>query len=76
MNEIDGQLEEGQVVRDIALDRVGEVMDVYEGQVFLRPLGGGREWEAAPGNVRRLTARQELSARLAATNARSRSDFP
>ncbi|WP_240926534.1 hypothetical protein [Streptomyces sp. JB150] len=38
----------------------------------LRPLSGGREWDADPARVRPLTAGELLRARLAETNARSR----
>ncbi|MEU4966786.1 hypothetical protein AB0G27_15365 [Streptomyces smyrnaeus] len=38
----------------------------------LRPLGGGREWDADPGRVRLLTHAEVLSARVAEVNARSR----
>ncbi|MPY61748.1 hypothetical protein FNH08_32765 [Streptomyces spongiae] len=38
----------------------------------LRPLSGGREWDAAPDHVRPLTPEELLRARLAETNARSR----
>lgn len=45
-----------QLVRDIATDRIGEVMDVYcEGdrpvQIWLRPVGGGAEWTTKPEHV-------------------------
>ncbi|MEV6738508.1 hypothetical protein AB0N14_16895 [Streptomyces sp. NPDC051104] len=38
----------------------------------LRPLSGGREWDADPDRVRPLTPTELLHARLAETNARSR----
>ena len=66
----------GEVVRDTARDRVGVVMDKGAGRLFLRPLSGGREWEAGAEQVSPLSAREELSARLAAANARSRRDRP
>ncbi|HEX5565622.1 MAG TPA: hypothetical protein VFY14_01550 [Streptomyces sp.] len=66
----------GSVARDTRNDRVGDVMDVHHGRVYLRPLGGGREWEAPPHEVQPLTPREQLSARLAATNARSRRVLP
>lgn len=40
--------------------------------IQLRPLGGGREWDAAPAHVRPLGAAELLSARLADVNTRSR----
>ncbi|WP_237408540.1 hypothetical protein [Streptomyces sp. M2CJ-2] len=38
----------------------------------LRPLSGGREWDADPSRVRALTSEELLRARLAEANARSR----
>jgi hypothetical protein len=38
----------------------------------LRPLGGGREWDADPHTVRRLTRSETLHALVAEANARSR----
>ncbi|MFI6084145.1 hypothetical protein ACIBBB_24720 [Streptomyces sp. NPDC051217] len=40
--------------------------------VQLRPLGGGREWDADPAHVRPPTPAELLSARVADANARSR----
>nr|WP_229701131.1 hypothetical protein [Streptomyces camponoticapitis] len=40
--------------------------------VQLRPLGGGREWDADPAHVRLLTPAELLSARVADVNTRSR----
>ncbi|MGW6309818.1 hypothetical protein ACWFRQ_18525 [Streptomyces niveus] len=40
--------------------------------VQLRPLGGGREWDADPVRVRRLSPAELLSARVADANTRSR----
>ncbi|MEE1942690.1 hypothetical protein V1L54_25335 [Streptomyces sp. TRM 70361] len=66
----------GSAVRDLRDGRVGDVLDVGPGLVRLRPLSGGREWEAAPDEVRPLSPREQLSARLAAANARSRHPRP
>ncbi|WSJ47848.1 hypothetical protein OG349_11035 [Streptomyces sp. NBC_01317] len=38
----------------------------------LRPLGGGREWDADPTRVRPLTPTELLSARVSEANTRSR----
>ncbi|MEV2243202.1 hypothetical protein [Streptomyces sp. NPDC049970] len=38
----------------------------------LRPLCGGREWDADPANVRPVGPAELLSARVAEANARSR----
>ncbi|MGW6506951.1 hypothetical protein ACWGCP_05260 [Streptomyces niveus] len=62
----------GDTVHDPARDRVGVVM-AHEGPyVQLRPLGGGREWDADPARVRPLGAAELLSARVADANTRSR----
>lgn len=70
------RVEVGSMARDVRDGRVGDVMDVHPGRVWLRPLGGGREWDARPEEVQPLTPREQLSARLAAANARSRRDLP
>lgn len=62
----------GTAVRDTVRDRVGVVMGREGPYLQLRPLSGGREWDAAPGHVRPLTPEELLRARLAETNARSR----
>lgn len=62
----------GTTVRDTTRNRVGVVM-AHEGPYLqLRPLGGGREWDADAGRVQPLTRAELLSARVAETNARSR----
>lgn len=60
----------GSVARDAARDEVGEVMEVQEGRIFLRPLGGGREWDAVPEDIEQLSAGDEFAARSAAGRAR------
>ncbi|MFF7143144.1 hypothetical protein [Streptomyces nodosus] len=62
----------GTVVRDTARDRVGIVMGHEGPHLQLRPLSGGREWDAEPGQVRPLTPAELLHARLAEVNERSR----
>ncbi|MFJ9746564.1 hypothetical protein [Streptomyces chartreusis] len=60
----------GTLAKDLANGKVGVVMG-HEGpdRVQLRPVSGGREWDAF--QVRRLTAREALSARLAIQNQES-----
>jgi hypothetical protein len=62
----------GALVKDVGEpNRVGVVCN--EGPYLqLRPVGGGKEWDAEPGRVRLLTAREELSVRLAERNEGSR----
>ncbi|MFD8216224.1 hypothetical protein ACFV2U_21360 [Streptomyces sp. NPDC059697] len=62
------ELPEGTLVKDTARNKDGVVMGHVGPAYQLRPLNGGREWDADPGVVRRLTAREEMSARLAVQN--------
>jgi hypothetical protein len=62
----------GELAKDKASGRIGVVMGEIGGRVQIRPVRGGREWDAMPGNVVGLSAREELSARLAARNDNSR----
>ncbi|MFE9253999.1 hypothetical protein [Streptomyces sp. NPDC006879] len=62
----------GEVAKDLGTGKIGFVMGEVGGKVQLRPLNGGKEWDAEPSTVRPAPAREELSARLAATNNQSR----
>ncbi|MBU7596406.1 hypothetical protein JGS22_001805 [Streptomyces sp. P38-E01] len=62
----------GEVVRDIARERVGRVVGREGSYVQLRPLGGGREWDAEPRELRAMSQTEVLSALVAELNARSR----
>jgi hypothetical protein len=62
----------GELAKDTAMGRIGVVMGEVGGRVQIRPIGGGREWDALPGNVAAPSAREELSARLAIRNGNSR----
>ncbi|SFC00718.1 hypothetical protein [Streptomyces aidingensis] len=72
MNEQAPGLTVGLVVRDTARDRLGEVVDLGERRVRLRPVDGGREWEADPGRVVVLGRHGSLRVELALVNQRSR----
>ncbi|WP_189397081.1 hypothetical protein [Streptomyces sp. FBKL.4005] len=53
-------------------------MDHLDGFVWLRPVGGGTEWTALPGDVRPMDVRKQealLRARVASANARSRGEL-
>ncbi|GHD84914.1 hypothetical protein [Streptomyces naganishii] len=52
--------------------RIGVVMGEVGARVQIRPIGGGVEWDVMPDNLVALTAREELSARLAIRNGNSR----
>ncbi|MEW2050653.1 hypothetical protein [Streptomyces sp. NPDC005476] len=58
----------GELAKDSATGRIGVVMGEIGGRVQMRPVRGGREWEAVPGDVVAPSAREELSARLAMRN--------
>lgn len=54
-------LETGSVLYDPATDRVGEYLDRAGPRAVLRPVGGGREWEADPASLRPATDRERLA---------------
>jgi hypothetical protein len=64
-------LERGVVVYDPVTRKVGEFQDKAGPYAMLRPVGGGREWEADPSQLRPATAAQRLSAGVKAANARA-----
>ncbi|MFB6650629.1 hypothetical protein ACFCZ4_01825 [Streptomyces microflavus] len=66
----------GVAVHDSGSGRVGHVAGHRSPYVLLRPLGGGREWEADPARLRPLNRAEFLSAQLAEVNARSRHPRP
>ncbi|PVC96321.1 hypothetical protein DBP19_08275 [Streptomyces sp. CS090A] len=55
-------------------DRVGEFRGVAVCYWSLRPVGGGREWEVEPRHVRLALPIEQLRARTARANARSRGE--
>uniref|UniRef100_A0AAU1ZUC4 Uncharacterized protein n=1 Tax=Streptomyces sp. NBC_00093 TaxID=2975649 RepID=A0AAU1ZUC4_9ACTN len=65
----------GDLVWDEATRRVGRVMGNEGPHRQLRPVGGGREWDA-PGPLRPATAAERLSESVALANARSRGETP
>lgn len=62
----------GEAVHDSAHDRVGRVVCHEGSYVRVRPLAGGRAWDAEPGHLHPLTQDELLSALVAEVNARSR----
>ncbi|WP_329409663.1 hypothetical protein OG802_11390 [Streptomyces sp. NBC_00704] len=68
--------EPGTVLYDPATDRVGEYQDRSGPYAMLRPVGGGREWQADPAGLRPATERERLRAGVRAANARARTDGP
>ncbi|MFF4584036.1 hypothetical protein [Streptomyces sp. NPDC001388] len=70
------QHEPGALLYDPATDKVGEYQDRSGPYAMLRPLGGGREWQADPAALRPATERERLHASVRAVNARPRTDGP
>ncbi|AZK95700.1 hypothetical protein B7R87_18915 [Streptomyces tsukubensis] len=64
------------IVRDAGSNRIGRVMDRFGARYSLRPLTGGREWEARSGDLRPVTTSDLLSAAVAKTNQRSSKGVP
>jgi hypothetical protein len=63
--------ERGELVYDPATRKVGEYQDKAGPYVMLRPVGGGREWEADPEQIRPATPAERLSAGVKAANLRA-----
>lgn len=64
----------GTVVADTARTRIGRVMGHEGPYVQLRPISGGREWDAAPGDLRPATPVE--AARAGMDAARSGGERP
>lgn len=65
-------LERGTLLYDPATRKVGEYRDRSGPYALLRPVGGGREWQADPAALRPATPRERLSAGVRAANERTR----
>ncbi|MEV5954953.1 hypothetical protein AB0M11_14490 [Streptomyces sp. NPDC051987] len=59
----------GTLVIDTVRDRLGYVMGREGPYVQLRPVAGGREWDADPAHVRRATDEERLRAMAERTRA-------
>ncbi|MDT9691868.1 hypothetical protein Q5762_26755 [Streptomyces sp. P9(2023)] len=66
-----GHRECGGFVYDPVARRVGEYRGEAGPYAMLRPVGGGREWQADPERVRPATAAERLSAGVRAANERA-----
>lgn len=64
----------GTLVVDVSRDQVGEFRGEWCGVWSLRPVTGGREWTVAPEDARLATRAEQLRARAARANARSRGE--
>ncbi|MFH8794689.1 hypothetical protein [Streptomyces sp. NPDC017941] len=65
----------GTLLLDVSRDLIGEFRGEWCGVWSLRPMAGGREWTVAPEDVRPATPAQQLRARAARANARSRGEL-
>ncbi|WP_055524962.1 hypothetical protein [Streptomyces graminilatus] len=63
--------EPGALLHDPATGRVGEYQALVGPYAILRPVGGGREWQAAPATLTAATPEQRLSAGVRAANERA-----
>ncbi|MET9376310.1 hypothetical protein ACFYV5_16055 [Streptomyces sp. NPDC003035] len=66
-----GHMECGGFVYDPAARKVGEYRGTAGPYAMLRPVGGGREWQADPEKVRPATSAERLSAGVRAANERA-----
>lgn len=69
-------MEPGTLLFDPATNRVGEYQDRSGPYAMLRPVGGGREWQADPEVLRPATDQERLSAGVRAANDRARAGAP
>ncbi|ELP65522.1 hypothetical protein ACKI1I_15225 [Streptomyces turgidiscabies] len=60
------------IVKDIDTNKIGRVMDFVGRCVQLRPIGGGREWDARPERLEPTDLSDALSVDVAEANVRSR----
>ncbi|MEU2111484.1 hypothetical protein [Streptomyces sp. NPDC019507] len=58
----------GQLGYDKKTDSVGEIMGFEGGRYFLRPIGGGKEWQVAPEDLAEPDAQARLRARVSERN--------
>jgi hypothetical protein len=65
------QLAVGMLVFDMRRKALGVVMDTDWGRLYLRPPGGGIEWDAVCADLRPATATDRLRPALAEVNERS-----
>ncbi|MFJ8153995.1 hypothetical protein [Streptomyces sp. NPDC094468] len=65
----------GETVEDTERKRIGKVMGFEGPYVQLRPVEGGREWDATPEKLRPVPVGDALSPAVANANARSRGEL-
>ncbi|MFJ8230719.1 hypothetical protein ACIQ9E_12285 [Streptomyces sp. NPDC094448] len=62
----------GGTARDTVRNKVGRVMDRTHTRYWLRPLGGGIEWDVPAADLRPVTASELLSTAVTEANERSK----
>ena len=62
----------GEIVTDTDTGRTGEYRGTWHGRRFIRPIGGGQEWDAPERMVRPATPDEAMSAKVEAANRQSR----
>jgi hypothetical protein len=62
----------GTVLVDTARNVVGEFQQEVRGRYYLRPIGGGREWEVSPEFTRKATDAERMHAAVRVRNDQSR----
>lgn len=65
----------GEIAKDSKRNVLGMVMGSEGPYVQLRPLGGGREWDASPENITKADPHEILRAKTALENRRSRGEM-
>lgn len=65
--------EPGTLLYDAVSGQVGAYQDRSGPYALLRPVGGGREWQAKPEALRPATDRERIGAQVKAANERTRS---
>ncbi|MFF5371314.1 hypothetical protein [Streptomyces sp. NPDC013187] len=57
-----------EIVKDTGSGKVGVYRGTWAGSAWLRPVGGGREWEVEATNIRQATQEERMKAQLDARN--------
>ncbi|WP_243745207.1 hypothetical protein [Streptomyces hainanensis] len=63
--------EVGFLARDTSRGEIGRVVDRQAGRVWLRPVGGGREWDVRQEDVEPVSVGEILRPFVAEANRRS-----
>ncbi|WP_265861260.1 hypothetical protein [Streptomyces sp. SKN60] len=67
--------ERGDFLYDVVARKVGEYRGVAGPYAMLRPIGGGREWQADPEKVRPATRDERITAGVRAVNERASATY-